>query len=947
LSDRLAPASPDVTVVVIAYNDAANLPAAVGSVLDQTLANLEVVVVDDASTDGTAAEADRLAARDPRVRVVRLPTNSGGCSRPRNTGLEAARAPYVMFLDSDDVLQRHACKNLWAAAETSGADVVAGLAERVERGTGRRSRWWGRLYTEHAVHDGIAGCAEMLHDTICTNKLYRRAFLDENRIRFPEGIHYEDLLFTTEVYCSARRIAIIPNLVYRWMVAPDTATAASDAPRLSITNRRAEIRNLRDRITVHRLIDEYLGDRGLAELRTVKDVKFMRHDLRLYLYDLPHRDDVFRRAFLDLTAPYVATIGEAALERCDDLDRIAAFMIRQRDMDQLLRVVDMIRHGRKLSADLVVRDGRVYWCEDHLDTEDGRRQLDVTDMRLDTVPFVDQPLYTRLTELQVDEDTLTVSGVTTNLLRRIQPGDPLKLALSFRGRGQRTRHEVPVPEVTVGPDRISWSATVPISTALPVKGRGSGIWDVTLRTSWKGVANLSPLTVLYDGAPDVEGRLIPVHPRLRLVVGNHLACYRTRLGNLAFRLVNTNPVGAAPVRLVRRYRRSLPVRAARFGYRLLKGEIDAARAYPFFKRLPIRKGTVVFESHLGLQYSDSPKYIYEALRQERPDLQVTWAYADSPAGFPSGARLARRGSLAYYHALARAEFWVDNQGFPRTVTKRPGTTYLQTWHGTPLKLMGWDEPALAALSPDEKREHQAMIERWDHLVVPNEYFVETFVKAYNYGGNLLRTGYPRNDILAGGSDPDAVRRVRERLGLPLDRRIVLYAPTFRDAQRRAGQRFRLHLELGPMSEALGEDHFVLLRTHYLDRLQLPRSHAGFARDVTGEDDVSELLLAADVLITDYSSLMFDYANLRRPLIFFTFDYADYVAADRGTYFDLASDAPGPLVSTTEEVIECLRRGDALLEDHAEKYDRWVARFCEYETGHASSDVVKHVFGQSR
>ena len=133
------PAAPDVSVVVIGYNDRANLPQAIRSVLDQSLRNLEVLVVDDCSTDGSAEVAEEIAREDPRVTVVRLPENSGGCSKPRNVGIDRARAPYVMFLDSDDVYERHACKNLLLSAERTGADVVAGQVVRVNLTRDRRA----------------------------------------------------------------------------------------------------------------------------------------------------------------------------------------------------------------------------------------------------------------------------------------------------------------------------------------------------------------------------------------------------------------------------------------------------------------------------------------------------------------------------------------------------------------------------------------------------------------------------------------------------------------------------------------------------------------------------------------------------------------------------------------------------------------------------------------
>src|SRR3954471_14472254 len=182
---------PDVTVVVIGYNDVTNIATAVESVLRQTLHNLEVVIVDDASTDGTADVANRLAAENPRVRTVHLPENSGGCSRPRNVGIEHARAPYVMFLDSDDVYERHACKNLLLEAERTGADVVAGEVLRLLLDRGREKLWVPQLFTRRATYAGLRDRPELFFDPLSTNKIYRRAFLDEHGIRFPEGVVYE------------------------------------------------------------------------------------------------------------------------------------------------------------------------------------------------------------------------------------------------------------------------------------------------------------------------------------------------------------------------------------------------------------------------------------------------------------------------------------------------------------------------------------------------------------------------------------------------------------------------------------------------------------------------------------------------------------------------------------------------------------------------------------
>jgi CDP-glycerol glycerophosphotransferase len=362
----------------------------------------------------------------------------------------------------------------------------------------------------------------------------------------------------------------------------------------------------------------------------------------------------------------------------------------------------------------------------------------------------------------------------------------------------------------------------------------------------------------------------------------------------------------------------------------------------------VKAGLTVFESHMGKQYSDSPRYIYEAARRVGFDnlgIQPVWSYALRPTSQPAETTRVMRNSWRYYYLLARAQYWVDNQGFPRVYTKRPETTYVQTWHGTPLKTMGWDEPRLAALSPAGHRAHARMIERWDYLVVPSEYFVDSFVRSYRYDGKLLRVGYPRNDLLVNhAADADYVAEAKRRMGLPLDRTIVLYAPTFRDRDRGRNQVYELPFDLEQLSNSLLDDVFLLVRTHYLDDFKLSRGFAPFAMNVSGHDDITEILLVADVLVTDYSSTMFDFANTGRPMIFYTYDYDDYVNTERGTYFKLADEAPGPLVTTTDELVGALADLDRVRRDHADRYATWRQRFCEYDDGHAADDVVATVFG---
>jgi glycosyltransferase involved in cell wall biosynthesis len=185
----LSPSTPDVTVTVIVYNDAERLPRAVASVLRQTHANIEVVISDDHSTDSTEDVARELAAHDPRVVYLRLPRNSGGCSAPRNRALEIARAPYLMFLDSDDELPERAVEVLLAAHRERDLDFAMGAVHRIRVDGGRRTTWMPHLVAERRTLDGIEADPRLFFEHLSTSKMYARAFLDRHGLRFPEGIH--------------------------------------------------------------------------------------------------------------------------------------------------------------------------------------------------------------------------------------------------------------------------------------------------------------------------------------------------------------------------------------------------------------------------------------------------------------------------------------------------------------------------------------------------------------------------------------------------------------------------------------------------------------------------------------------------------------------------------------------------------------------------------------
>ncbi|MGW1954320.1 glycosyltransferase family 2 protein [Streptomyces sp. NPDC001920] len=289
-----------VAVVVIGYNDAAHVTTAVRSALAQGAAVREVIAVDDCSTDGSAELLTRLATTEPRLMVVGRRANSGGCGSPRNTGLDRVTSPYVMFLDSDDVLPPGAVDALLTAATRADAAVAGGLCVRRELPGGREVPWQGPLYSAHAVIEHPAHRPRLVHDTLCVNKLYRTDFLRAHGIRFPEGrFPYEDFVFTARVLAAGPRVALVPDRVYVWHV-------RRSANRLSISLDRADVSNWRARTEANRQAYEILLGAGRKELARAARAKFLDHELRMYARELGLHDPRYQQAWWAHTRAYLA-----------------------------------------------------------------------------------------------------------------------------------------------------------------------------------------------------------------------------------------------------------------------------------------------------------------------------------------------------------------------------------------------------------------------------------------------------------------------------------------------------------------------------------------------------------------------------------------------------------------------------------------------------------------
>jgi CDP-glycerol glycerophosphotransferase len=302
-------------------------------------------------------------------------------------------------------------------------------------------------------------------------------------------------------------------------------------------------------------------------------------------------------------------------------------------------------------------------------------------------------------------------------------------------------------------------------------------------------------------------------------------------------------------------------------------------------------------------------------------------------------------SREYYEAYARARYVVANDHWPLWASRRSDQTWIQTWHGPPLKRIGRD----LAHSPKAVREYRRALlqppENWHYLVSPGPFATPILRRAFSESAELLETGLPRTDVLLRTDRDRLAQDVRRRLGLPVDKRTVLYAPTYRD-HLSAGDSYRHGplLDMQAVASALGDEYALLLRRHRLMVGPTAPTAAGVL-DVTTFPDPTELLLAVDVLVTDYSSAIFDFATTGRPMLFFTPDLDVYRDEIRGFSIDFEADAPGPLLRDAADVVDALRDTDAVAARFAARYERFVAAYCSLADGGASSRVVEYVFGR--
>ena len=363
---------------------------------------------------------------------------------------------------------------------------------------------------------------------------------------------------------------------------------------------------------------------------------------------------------------------------------------------------------------------------------------------------------------------------------------------------------------------------------------------------------------------------------------------------------------------------------------------------------------VYFQTFSGRGYSDSPKAMYEYMLNapEYRDYRFVWSFKE-PEKYSfllNNARteIVKFRTRADNRALRRAKYWIVNYRMLDYQYPRKGQIYLQCWHGTPLKRLGYDieDGDNVMNSASEVREkYRTDARKFSYILSPSPFTTEKFASAWNLKATgmehkIIEEGYPRNDRLVNATAEER-DKIREELGVA-DKRVILYAPTWRDNQHTSGlgYTYKTEADFDRLHEALGDDHVILFRAHYLvaNSFDFDR-YKGFVMDVSSYPDINDLYIASDLLVTDYSSVFFDYTDLMKPVIFFMYDLEEYAGEIRGFYLS-TDELPGPVVTDEDALAEEIKASAAWEPDAA--YEAFRERFNPHDDGHASERVLSRI-----
>lgn len=369
-----------------------------------------------------------------------------------------------------------------------------------------------------------------------------------------------------------------------------------------------------------------------------------------------------------------------------------------------------------------------------------------------------------------------------------------------------------------------------------------------------------------------------------------------------------------------------------------------------FGNMDVLERYILFESGHGQRYYSDPKYIYRYLQKNYPgEYRCIWVANNKElADRIEGHRITvRQNSLRYFYYVLRAKYWIRDTRQPIWWYKAPEQRFIATWLGTPMQKWFLDKQAFLDGEPALRRGLKAQVDQWDYVISANDYTSECLKSGLGVrSSQILRIGQPRNDLFFEKDCETQKKQLKEEMGLPADKKTILYAPVWREEEATdVGDMYKMQLGLHRMKETLSEDYVVLIRIHdhITGKMILDKALEGFVYDFSFYDDVQELMLVSDMMITDYSSMIFDYACLKRPIYFYWYDREIFEKnLDQFYYSFEEASLPGPVCSTTQEIINYIKETDHGMEQFSEAREEFYQSYCSVN-GHASETLARKCF----
>ncbi|MBO0907702.1 bifunctional glycosyltransferase/CDP-glycerol:glycerophosphate glycerophosphotransferase [Arthrobacter sunyaminii] len=962
------------SVVVPMYNVAPYLERCLTSLVNQSYANLDIIVVDDGSTDESVAVAAGYARYDRRIRVLQLP--HGGNGLARNTAIVAARGEFLTFADADDVVPPDAYALMMGTLARTGSDFCVGSYGRIRGSKRTPVRLAEGIHARERLRIAVADHPAVIDDVFLWNKVFRKEFWDRQVGAMPEGIRYEDQETTARAYLRAASFDVLAENVYWWRIREDGS---------SITQAKYLLQDLRDRLSVARDVTALFEAEAPPAAASHWYRRLLGSDLIPYIEQVPDVPEDFWQLLRDGVGS-IYSAGQKHLQDVDPQARVLLQLTAEGRREDIRRaVVDRINNGT--ASPLVFDQGRIF-AEPPLlrvlDTPIDRGLLEVRPEHLELVAALEPPAsgknsardndgpatlhgYAYLRNVDLRSTAVQVSagipGSTGFQPLELEPRTDPELDISSGDRNCSyadaafsLRLQMPLPAEVVLRAEVDGhliEQTIAVPSSIPVhaeeqSNRTNGphvsafvadsndpnadILELVLANAPASAA-YALVTSRFRIAGDVlslpDGGLRVRFPLAATRWGRELPAppsgsYTLRWNSGGEAVGPRDPAVPVSAEAARDFQSVLLPAARVRGLRTAAGSMAVSISAPLagnetgtFHQYRLRREVfdasaareltpgIFFESFGGKSCTDSPRAISDYLAAAGFDEPLYWSVVDRSVSVPEYAVPLLQGSEEWYRKLASTRRLVNNNNFPWYFRKSPGQFYLQTWHGTPLKKIGLDVPQrVLSLSYRDLMAREA--QWWDLLLAQNDFAAAVLPAALGYTGEVLTAGYPRNDALQLPATRD---RVRSLLGIPVDQKVLLYAPTWRDSVRDGDGRSDWvgFLDVEEAARLLGPGWTFLIRGHHNVAGQRQIENHPAAIDVTDYPEVNDLYLASDALVTDYSSAMFDYAVLKQPILLLAPDLNEYKRS-RGLYLDPAEHLPGvPVVKTTPELVTALRR----------------------------------------